>query len=185
MSSDAVVSAVTTDDFWNVDETELVAIAASLVQNWKTTPPTYTTDGTDFYSLADTFALLWNGLNGKFNDRTLVSSWYGPWALSTSDSTAATIASSDLLTLIGAEKSDRAIPATFTVDGSSYSAAQILYAMAYEYLLQSDESLSGQWTGISIPALSPLPESFEYLEAIGCTNCTDTAWSLKPARFHE
>lgn len=185
LSSDAVVNAVTTDDFWNVDETELAAIAASLVQNWKTTPPVYTTDGTDFYSLADTFALLWNGLNGKFNDRSLVSSWYGPWALSTSDSAAATIASSDLLSFISAETTDRAIPASFTIDGSTYSAAQMLYAMAYEYLLQADETLSGKWTGISIPALSPLPESFDYLEAIGCTGCTDTAWSLKPARFHE
>lgn len=185
LSSDAVVAAVTTEDYWNVDASELTDIAAWLVHSWETTPPVYTTDGTDFYSLADTFALLWNGLSDKYNDPSLVSSWYGPWAHSTTTSKTTEIASEDLLNLLKTTSLDREIPATFSMDGTQYSAAQILYAMAYEYLSQSNTALSGTWTHISLPALAPMPESFSALENIGCTGCTDTAWSLKPARFHE
>lgn len=185
LNSDAVVAAVTTEDYWEVNEQELSSIAAWLVHSWKTTPPVYTTDGTDFYSLADTFALLWNGLLDKHNDPSLISSWYGPWAHPTTTSKATEIASTDLLNLLETTSLDREIPATFTIGDTKYSAAQILYAMAYEYLSQANTALSGTWTHISIPALSPMPQSFEALEDIGCIDCTDTAWSLKPARFHE
>ena len=36
---------------------------------------------------------------------------------------------------------------------------------------------------IEVPGTASAPATLDYIEALGCSGCLDTAWSLKPARF--
>jgi len=38
---------------------------------------------------------------------------------------------------------------------------------------------------IAVPKTDAVPETYYTLEDLGCTDCLDTAWSLKPARFQD
>lgn len=182
VNADRVVELVTSDDFWNVDAAELSAIAAWIVQSWDGRPPSYAYDGTDYYSLSDAFALLVTALGGE-GGTGLVSRWYGPWSVSEAKAAATSVRAEDLLAFAQSFGEGPVIDPTHRVGGTTLTAGQALYAMAYQYLLQSNAEFDGDWNAIAIPATESVPETYPLLESLGCENCADTSWSFKPARF--
>lgn len=185
VTADQLEDLVTSEDYWMVTRTELQTIAASIVRNWDGRPPVYGYDGTDYYSLADSFGLLVSELGGVDRETEVVSSWYGPWSASESVAPAGKIRAEDILTFAEGFGAGDEIATSYIVGGTTYSAGQLLYAMAYLYLLRSDSKLDGQWNTIEIPPTESVPETYGLLESLGCIGCADTAWSLKPARFDQ
>lgn len=182
VSADQVADLVTSDDFWEVDAEELQSIAAWIVQNWNGEPPVYTYDGRNYYSLTDSFALLVNAIGGRSSEG-VVSRWYGPWALPETKASSVAIEAQDLIVFAQMFGDGPEVEAAYSVGEETLSAGQLLYAMAYQYLLQSEKEFDGQWNTILIPATTSLSDSYSLLEDLGCIGCADTSWSLKPARF--
>lgn len=182
VSADQVAKLVTSEDYWTVDDAELQAISASIVRNWDDRPPTYAYDGRDYYSLADSFGLLVSALGGRDGDGT-VSAWYGPWSLSESIAPAALIRGEDLLSFAVEFGEGTEITPSYEIGGTSYAAGQVLYAMAFQFLLHADDRFDGTWNAVEVPKTRSVPEAYGLLEDLGCVGCADTSWSLKPARF--
>lgn len=182
VSADQVAELVTSEDYWTVDDAELEAIAASIVRNWNGRPPAYAYDGMDYYSMADSFGLLVSALGGRSGEGA-VSSWYGPWSLSESETPSAVVRAEDLLSFADEFGEETEIESSYTIGGTSYAAGQVLYAMAFQYLLHADSAFDGEWNAVEIPKTRSIPESYGLLEELGCVGCADTSWSLKPARF--
>lgn len=180
VDADQVVDLFTSDDYWNVDADELEQIALWTLNQWQSRPPSWAYDGEDFYSLADTFALLAAALSGAPTD-DIVSNVYGPWSAGQAATPATSVSTDDLGALIaGGLIGDGRIQESYAVGGQTLSATQLLYALSYLYVL---DRYSVDAAVIEIPQTQTAPETFGYLEDLGCLNCLDTAWSLKPARF--
>ncbi len=178
-----VVGLFTSDDYWNVDPDELEQIALWTLNNWEGRPPSWVYDGEDFYSLDDAFALLVDALSGATPTKTRVSNTYGPWGVTIAHTAETNVSVADLRSLLEGDLFDNdRIAETYTVGGQELTATQVLYAFSYLYEL--DQAGVAADT-ITIPATDTAPETFGYLEDLGCTNCLDTAWSLKPARFQD
>ncbi|RMH76295.1 MAG: hypothetical protein D6683_10225 [Actinomyces sp.] len=177
-----VVGLFTSEDYWNVDDDELDQMAAWLLNNWTDTPPAWTYDGEDFYSLADTFALLAARAGGETAD-DIVSRIHGPWTV-TRTTTAATSVAADDLTLAAQDGliSSSRISESYRVGSQELTATQLLYALAY---LRLADRQGVDLRTVPIPATATGPETLELLNTLGCTDCLDTAWSLKPARFQD
>jgi hypothetical protein len=179
VSSDQVVDLFTSDDYWNVDEDELEQMALWALNHWDSRPPAWTYDGEDFYSLADTFALLEAGLNGTL-DGDIVSNVSGPWSRAQAQTQASEVSVLDLRTLLDhGLVGDGRIQEAYTVGGHTLTATQLLYALSYLYIY---DRYSVSADAIQIAATGTTPQTFDYLDDLGCP-CLDTAWSLKPARF--
>jgi len=172
-----IVGLFTSEDYWTVDDDELEQIALWTLHHWVGRPPVWTYDGEDFYSLADTFALLAARLGGTSLD--VVSQVYGPWSAGGQQAGSTSISVADLRTLIDSGLIDDGRIAEIYGD---LSATQLLYAMAYLYVADRNGVEVG---AIALPATAAAPETYDLLEDLGCTDCLDTAWSLKPARFQD
>jgi len=180
VNSDEVVELFTSDDFWHVDEDELYQMSLWLLNEWTDSPPVYAYDGEDFYSLTDAFFLLQEGLQGNFPENGIVSEYMGPWSEAKSES-AGMMWTDDLEKWI--TKFDKnTIPETIEIGDREWNSAQVLYALAYFYA--TDYKNQAQ-DSISIGVSSAETEASGLLEDLGCSNCLDTAWSLKPARFQD
>jgi hypothetical protein len=68
------------------------------------------------------------------------------------------------------------------VGGETLTATQLLYALSALYVFDRYAVNAGD---IEVPQTETAPQTFGYLETLGCSNCLDTAWSLKPARFQD
>lgn len=179
MSPDGVVELFTSADYWDVDEEEMENIALWILNEWDQEPPAYTYDGEDFYSLTDSFALLLNELRGGDQEETLVSKYYGPWSLLSEESAAVTVESADLEAWLEEwDFENKQMSESFTVGENNLSPAQMLYVLAMRFVNPYAQS-------IEVPATKNAPVTYELLEGMGCTDCLDTAWSLKPARFQD
>ncbi|MFA6024446.1 MAG: hypothetical protein WC777_04510 [Candidatus Gracilibacteria bacterium] len=179
VSPDEVVDLFTSADYWEVDEEEMKNIALWILNEWGQEPPPYAYDGEDFYSLTDSFALLLNELQGGDQEETLVSKYYGPWSLLTAQSAAVTVDSADLEEWMEEwDFENKQMSESFTVGKEKLSPAQMLYALAMLFVNPYAES-------IEVPATNNAPETYGLLEEMGCTDCLDSAWSLKPARFQD
>lgn len=183
VSSSDVVGLFTSEDYWDVDEEELYQIALWLVHNWDGAPPNWAYDGKDFYSLTDAFALLVYGLDQAFFDEGIVSSYAGPWSLSVKNTQTDTLTAQDIFDFRSQQiLSGKQIKRTYEINGNSYTSTQLLYALAYAY---AAEYLGEAYEVITLPATNTAPQTYELLEAIGCIDCLDTSWSLKPARYQD
>lgn len=183
VSSKEVVDLFTSDDYWNVDQAELTQIALWILNEWGTAPPNWVYDGEDFYSLSDAFALLIEGLKNNYPKEGIVSMMYGPWSVVQKATSEFELATEDLTDLLTQDLFiDHQIQERYTVDSETVTATQLLYALSYLYVL--DQQGSSIQT-IIIPSMQSAPETYDLLETLGCTNCLDSAWSLKPARFQE
>jgi hypothetical protein len=183
VNATGVIGLFTSDDYWNVDAEELEQIALWNLNNWEGRPPNWAYDGEDFYSLADAFALLADALSGTTPPETRVSNTYGPWSVSIGQTAEANVPVADLRSFAAGDVLDGdRIAETYVIRGQELTATQVLYALSYLYVLDR----SGvQAATITVPATATAPETLGYLEDLGCVNCLDTAWSLKPARFQD
>lgn len=182
VDADGVVGLFTSDDYWNVDADELEQIALWALNNWQSRPPNWVYDGEDFYSLSDAFALLAAALSGSSTDG-LVSNVFGPWSATQAASPAAGVSVDDLRALVADGLiDDGRIRETYEVSGQTLTATQVLYALSYLYVF---DRYSVAAATIEVPQTQTAPETFGYLEDLGCVNCLDSAWSLKPARFQD
>jgi hypothetical protein len=182
VSADEVVALFTSEDYWNVDDDELEQIALWILNEWHAEPPDWVYDGEDFYSLADAFALLAAALRDA-PATGIVSNVYGPWSAVAAETDSIDLPIAALQTLRGGELVNGSrIAETYTVDGRTLSATQVLYALAYLFVLERN---GVEAESIHIPETRSAPQTSGYLEALGCSNCLDTAWSLKPARFQD
>lgn len=184
VSSDDIADLVITDDYLQLNEDELSSLAAWLVQNWNEQPPNYAYDGANFYSLSDSFALLATSLNGEDVNFDTISTWYGPWDMSRNQTQETMVSKKDLLNSMSHIGNGPEIVESYSIGGKEFTTGQVLYVLAYSYLLEHDSQFA-DWTYITIPALKSVPETLTYLENVGCINCYDSAWSLKPARIRE
>jgi hypothetical protein len=100
VSSDEVVDLFTSEDYWRVDEDELEQMALWLLNHWDGAPPSWIYDGEDFYSLADTFALLMAALQGSLDEADVVSKVFGPWSAVQPQTPATSVRVDALRTLI-------------------------------------------------------------------------------------
>lgn len=182
VDADQVVDLFTSDDYWNVDANELEQIALWTLNDRQSGPPNWVYDGEDFYSLADAFALLAAELGGSTTDG-IVSNVYGPWSATQAVTSATSVSVDDLRALVanGLIAGGR-IQEVYIVGGQTLTATQLLYALSYLYVFDRH---SVQPATIDIPQTQTAPETSGYLEDLGCVNCLDTAWSLKPARFQD
>jgi hypothetical protein len=180
VSSDQVVELFTSDDYWDVDDDELEQLALWILNEWSARPPDWVYDGEDFYSLVDAFALLAAALRDAPAE-AIVSNVYGPWSAATASTESTDVPVANLRDLLGGEllQGDR-VAESYSVGGRTLSATQVLYALAYLFVLDRN-SVEGET--IRIPATQSAPQTLGFLETLGCVACLDTAWSLKPARF--
>ncbi|PJE77021.1 hypothetical protein COV05_01205 [Candidatus Uhrbacteria bacterium CG10_big_fil_rev_8_21_14_0_10_48_16] len=183
VDSQDVVDLFTSEDYWNVTEEELKQMALWILNEWGNTPPNLVYDGEDFYSLSDAFALLHEGLQGSYPAEGIVSMVYGPWSLKKNSSSEIEISTEDFSTLLrGNLYTDNQIQETYKVGNQTLTSTQVLYAMSYLFVL-GQEGVS--MDRITIPQTQSAPLTYGILEDLGCTDCLDTAWSLKPARFQD
>ncbi len=183
VSADEVIGLFTSDDYWNVDADELEQVALWTLNQWNGQPPNWTYDGEDFYSLSDTFALLVSALQGSLADSDVVSNVYGPWSVTQDVTPAANVQVDTLRSLLDGELiHDGRIDETYEVGGQRLTATQLLYALSALYVFDRNSVDAGV---IEVPQTATAPETMGYLDALGCTNCLDTAWSFKPARFQD
>jgi len=179
IDSNSVIELFTSDDYWNVDDSELEQIALWLVDNWDGAPPPYAYDGLDYYSLTDAFFLLVAALQNE-PATGLVSAKIGPWSMRAPSTAAINISTEELLDWAeGFDLSDP-IPDLIRIGPRAFSPAQMLYALAFYYASTANNIPSDV---VRIPQMNSVPETYALLEAIGCEDCLDTVWSLKPARF--
>jgi hypothetical protein len=182
-SADQVVGLFTSEDYWDVDADELEQIALWTLNQWDGSPPDWTYDGEDFYSLTDTFALLVAALQGSLAGSDTVSNVYGPWSATRATTPATSVSVDALRSLLDDDliREDR-IAETYSVGGETLTATQLLYALSALYVFDRYAVNAGD---IEVPQTETAPQTFGYLETLGCSNCLDTAWSLKPARFQD
>ena len=180
VDADGVVALFTSDDYWDVDDDELEQMALWLLHEWNGAPPNWVYDGADFYSLSDAFALLAARAAGE-PSAGLVSNVYGPWSAVVSQAAATTVSGGALRSAADAGLiRDGRIQETYDIDGQTLSATQVLYSLAYLYVLDRHSEAAD---AIEVPVTATSPDTFGLLETLGCMDCQDSAWSLKPARF--
>lgn len=183
VNSDEAVELFTSDDFWHVEEDEVLNIALWLLHGWDDASPDWVYDGEDFYSLADAFALLASGLNDQYPTEGIVSRVFGPWSRTSKVSSATTVEVDEVIAWAqNLEYENRQIEETYKLKGESYTVTQLLYAMAYAFVY---DFYGVDAEMIDIPKMDTAPPAYDILETLGCEDCFDTSWSLKPARFQD
>jgi hypothetical protein len=180
-------------EYWTVTKERLDVVARWLLLKWGSAPPSYASDGSEFYSLRDSFLLLANALaQTGFPAQQQLTLAYGP--LSAIDaSKEVTLQAADVRKLAKSLATSLAPPTTwqttpanmlagsYEVGGTQVSAAQLLYAMA---LLYASTYAGTPLDQLKTPASSGMPETLQYLTGMGCPRCEGTAWSMKPAKVH-
>jgi hypothetical protein len=181
VNSEEILDLFTSEDYWSVSEDELYNVALWLLNDWEEQTPNWAYDGEDYYSLTDAFVLLAHGLQGTFDELDVVSRYYGPWSLGEIRTQASEMEVETLKAWV-MEWDDEMIDEVFKIDGVSFTASQVLYALAHVYLLEHDGLMM---ESIVIPEMINAPETYSILEDLGCSDCLDSSWSLKPARFQD
>ena len=198
VGSEELLALAATAEYWSVSAAELDAIARWLLQAWGSAPPPYASDGAEFYSLRDAMGLLAAALTqqanrGLFPETQEITLFYGPLealppaeGLTLSLNEVYEIAAQVNRLLAASEEAwqltpGNILPGSFTVAGGEINAAQALYALALVYA----SSYAGTPVdSVPLPATQPLPDTYEMLDTLGCWDCYDSAWSLKPATLH-
>ena len=198
IGSEELLALVAPAEYWSVSAAELEAVARWLLQEWGAAPPPYASDGAEFYSLRDAIGLLASALTqqanrGVFPETQEITLFYGPLE-AVLPAEGLTLAVNEVYQI--AEQVNRLpaasddswqltpgniLPGSFAVDGGKINAAQALYALALVYA----SSYAGTPVdSVPLPATQPLPDTYAILDSLGCWDCYDSAWSLKPATLH-
>lgn len=183
VNTNEVIDLFTSEDYWNVHEDELEQMALWIVHQWEDAPPSWVYDGEDFYSLADAWMLLKDGLNNMYLEEGPISTTYAPWSGLEQITPSKTVVAAEEVLSFAEDVSvmqDR-LDVAYQIGDHYLSLTQSLYAMAYAYLMKV-QGTSGE---ITIPPVTEFPETYYLLEDLGYNGCFDTTWSLKPARFQD
>ncbi|MEX2161145.1 MAG: hypothetical protein WD751_04445 [Anaerolineales bacterium] len=198
IGSEELLALAAPASYWQVTNAELDAIARWLLQEWGAQPSAYASDGVEFYSLRDATGLLAGALaenagRGLFPAEQQLTTFYGPLAavapaegLTLSVTEVYQIA--DQINRILAAGEDpwqvtpgNILPGSFMVSGSEINASQALYAMALVY---ASSHAGTPVDSVPLPTTQPVPGTYALLDGLGCWDCYDSAWSLKPATLH-
>lgn len=179
VDADELVSLFISEDSDSVDSEERVNLALWLLNNWSDTPPDWTYDGEDFYTLTESFYVLAKGLG---NEKAVSLTWMiGPWSAEGSPNTSGQLETEDLMEWVE-EWDGEVIPERFSISDGEWNPAQVLYALAYLTVI---EDKNWDQDEINIPTTLPYNSFYPYLEDLGCVDCLDSSWSMKPARFQD
>lgn len=182
VSAQEVVELFVSDDYLTVDEQELEQMALWILNQWDEAPPNWVYDGEDFYSLTDAFFLLASAFSGEVDEGAFLSI-YGPWSLTEKQTRAVTIATDDLRTFAQEEALvSNPLKETYRIGSQTLTTTQILYGLSYLLMIEQQEA---EIDTITIPKTQTAPATYELLETLGCADCLDSSWSLKPARFQD
>lgn len=186
------------ETYWELTAEELDGISRWLLAHWTDRPPSFASDGVDFYSLRDSIGLLASTLNnfqllGAFPSTQQLTFFYGPLdevglytEVRLTDADVYTIAKSIAQTMNSPDDSWETVPpnifpSVFQTSRGKINTAQALYAMATLY---ASTYAGVPESSIAVPASELVPETSLFLEELGCWTCIDSAWSLKPATIH-
>lgn len=196
INSRDVIQMVAPPDYWTVSPAQLDALARWALLHWTDRPPDWVSDGTDFYSLRDLFALLvlalGSGTDPSANGEINVPLAYGP--LQPVDASREVVLSREEIVALAEQLAPNFAPdqpwqvipramvqPTYETSAGTITAAQLLYGMATVYA--ADFAGSPVRT-IRLPATRAMPVTYDLLQEIGClATCSGTAWSFKPARL--
>ena len=175
---------------WEVTRDELASIAQDLVDRWGAEPPSYASDGEEYYSLRDAMGLLAVAITDGGDASLRVPTWYGPFEAAPSAGALSVARASvrDLASRVAAEvratsptrqpTPPNLMSSSYLVDGRSLNAAQALHALAREYLAEREATAP---SSIDVPSTEPTPATLAPLTTLHCLDCVGTAWSLSPA----
>ncbi len=190
---DELIELVAPSDYWDVTDDQLDVIARWVILSWTDGPPPFVSDGVDFYSLRDAIGLLASALSSDFPDHVALQLFHGPLTEEPGAGECSLPASeildvaADVFALLEPdtewqETPRNILPSSFETSAGSLNAAQLLYAMAMVY---ASTHAGTPLEEIDVPTGRAVPETYSVLQDYGCLACTDTAWSLKPARIGE
>lgn len=191
VNSAEIVQLVMTNDALEVTPEELDGLCRWALADWPGHPPRWVSDGEQFYSLRELFALLVTALGAPAPAPALpLPIVYGPFAAVDAGEDVS-VAARDIRAFASAAQGDFApadwattprstVAPAYAVDGQSLTAAQLLYAMSFLY---SADFAGHDVERVSIPASLAAPDTLAMLEGLQCEGCLSTAWSLKPARI--
>lgn len=196
VTSQDVINMVAPPDYWTVSPAQLDVLARWALLNWTNRPPDWVSDGTDFYSLRDLFALLTQAFGAGANQGSgpdlRLPLAYGP--LQAVDATGAVTLSRDEIVTLARQLAPNFAPdqpwqvtpnamvqPTYATSAGTVTAAQLLYGMATVY---AADFAGTPVNAVTLPATQAMPVTYDLLRQIGCINtCSGTAWSFKPARI--
>ena len=191
VSNDNVRQMIAPPNYWTISKESLDTLCRWALLNWQDGPPSWVSDGADFYSIRDLFVLLVNALAGDLPDSVDLTQAYGP--RSDGGQSAAVTLTADAITSLAKTLSghfkagqpwtvtpSNFLEASYSSGGKTLNTAQLLYGMATVY---ASTVAKYNLSTIAIPASKMMPPTLEYLEKIGCTTCEGSSWSLKPARI--
>lgn len=187
-----VVDIVAPDDYRQVTPEELTAAALWIIEHTSDLPPSFASDGTEFYSLRDMVGLLSLALTGADSATITLPRFHGPREAMVPGPDSS-VSATDLIEIAqqiaddieaGAAAWQRTPPdileGAYEVDGLALNTSQLLYGLA---MLYASQQASQPLDHVAIPAIAAVPETIGPLMELGCINCTDSCWSLKPARI--
>lgn len=181
VNSDEAVELFVSEEYWEVTEEELIQMSHWILNEWDETPPAYAYDGLNYYSLTDFAFLALAHYQGESLDG-IVSEKIGPWSRNVAATDELSLQTQDLYEWMSRVSLDAAFPESLTVGKTELSSAQVLYALA---MVTAAQAQNTELSEITIPATQTAPASYDLLETLGCIDCLDTSWSLKPARFQD
>ncbi len=195
VNSADIIQMVAPPDYWDINPSQLDVMARWALHNWTNRPPDWVSNGVDFFSLRDLFALLTLALGE--GTTTGDGMWqlpvaYGP--LSPVDANAAVTLSRDEIVALATQLAPNFSPnqpwqvtpkamiqPIYPTSTSDITAAQLLYGMAVVY---AADAAGTPVNAVTLPATQAMPVTYDLLRQIGCVNtCSGTAWSFKPARI--
>jgi len=194
VNSAAVISMVAPPEYWVISPEKLDALARWALLNWTNRPPDWVSDGADFYSLRDLFALLALSFGDDHPTGAELSlpTAYGP--LQPVNAEKEIVLTRDELVSLAAELAPKFAPdqpwqttpnamvqPTYPTFAGDITAAQLLYGLATIY---AADFAGTPVAAVTLPATQAMPVTYDLLLEIGCLNtCSGTAWSFKPARL--
>lgn len=196
VDSAEVIQMVAPPDYWNVSPAQLDVLARWALLNWTDRPPDWVSDGTDFYSLRDLFALLTQafgaGANPGSGPDLRLPLAYGP--LQAVDASQEVVLSRDEIVALARQLAPNFAPGqpwqvtpnamvqpSYQTSAGTITAAQLLYGMALVY---AADYAGTPVASVTLPATQAMPVTYDLLKEIGClATCSGTAWSFKPARL--
>lgn len=184
--ADWIVAHAAPDDYFVVERSQIESMAAWVLDHWDAAPPIWVHDGTDYYSIRDALVLFSMAISDPGRSSFDLLPAYGPF--DDAGPTGDAMATRSTLAGIAAEVAssvDAAASAAWEVTPSNLlesrydglTLAQVLYGLA---VLVADPPVGDR---VAIVPTAAAPGTLGLLEAMGCSICSGTAWSLKPARI--
>jgi hypothetical protein len=180
--------------YFSVSRENLDILARYLLTTWSDKPANFATTGMDYYSLRDMVYLLATAISEPGSANVRLAWGYGPFEANGAQ--AVTMDVDDVKAIavdIAADgipygnsytwksNPDNMLDDTYSMSGEEVTTSQLLYAFAYVYAAEYNGVVVET---VTVPRTMNVPYTYELLGNLGCYDCVDTAWSLKPATFY-